>query len=71
MYFSQVREATLCIENNIREACGEQAKELVHLLVKPTVVGSAQCIYNIVDEVYTLILFSQFMNNVVSTISSK
>ncbi|XP_060580680.1 uncharacterized protein LOC132737412 [Ruditapes philippinarum] len=49
-FCSQVREATLCIENNIREACGEQAKELVHLLVKPTVVGSAQCIYNIVDE---------------------
>lgn len=49
-FCSQVRDATFCIENNIRQGCGEQAKELVHLLVKPTISGSAQCKYNIVQE---------------------
>ncbi|XP_045164340.2 uncharacterized protein LOC123528584 [Mercenaria mercenaria] len=46
----RVQEATFCIENNIRQGCGEQAKELVHLLVTPTISGSAQCKYNIVEE---------------------
>lgn len=49
-FCSLMEEATSCIENNIRSACGEQATELVHLLVKPTVPGSAHCKYNIIQE---------------------
>ncbi|KAH3876441.1 uncharacterized protein LOC127868696 [Dreissena polymorpha] len=41
---------TRCIESNIRLGCGEQAAELVHLLVKPTVPGSGQCVYPLNPE---------------------
>ncbi|KAH3876442.1 hypothetical protein DPMN_000284 [Dreissena polymorpha] len=41
---------TRCIESNIRLGCGEQAAELVHLLVKPTVPGSGQCVYPLYIE---------------------
>lgn len=45
--FSRMREVTICIENNIRHGCGEEASELVHLLVKATVRRSASCTYTV------------------------
>lgn len=47
---SRMREVTLCIENNIRQGCGEEAAELVHLLVKPMVRRSGSCTYNVYHE---------------------
>ncbi|XP_052781082.1 uncharacterized protein LOC128217756 [Mya arenaria] len=46
---SRMIAVTRCIENNIRQGCGEQAAEIVHLLVKPVVRGSGNCNYPIYE----------------------
>ncbi|KAH3876424.1 uncharacterized protein LOC127868688 isoform X2 [Dreissena polymorpha] len=47
---NRMLSVTRCIESNIRLGCGEQAADLVHLLVKPTVPGSGQCVYPLYPE---------------------
>ena len=49
-----MREVTLCIENNIRQECGEKASELVHLLVKPMVRRSGSCTYDVYHQVHDI-----------------
>ncbi|KAL4227107.1 hypothetical protein ACF0H5_015080 [Mactra antiquata] len=46
----RVQETAHCIETAIRQSCGEQAAELVHLLVKSSISGSAYCKYNVMHE---------------------
>lgn len=49
-FCGRIQEATYCIQNNIRQECGEKAAELVHLLVKPTVFGSSHCKYDVQEN---------------------
>lgn len=49
----RLQNATLCIENIIYKGCGEEAKELVHLLVRATVRGSRDCAVDAVSLITT------------------